>query len=316
MDRDVAVAVKPHFEAYEVKQDDLPSLEAFFSSILADSVPVELIREALLRAQAGQAPPGQSPIGGPVRGRLVAVADGAGHLMLVPFHISADASGHMGLPIFHARSKNREAAILSAGADRIGGLGAETLHILVSPGNRLEAVLAKAGFASAGTIIDMSRSAPVEWPGDGRRWTTYSRARRALFADVFYRTLEGSLDCAEIPVCGDGDRLMRAFEERGEFAPEDFTLLEGEAGPEGILLAVDMGEALDIAYVGVVPRARRRGLGKLLVSRAMERAAERRLPRITVSVDSRNLPAITLYEQFAFSENRAVCVYYRLQKNF
>jgi len=69
-------------------------------------------------------------------------------------------------------------------------------------------------------MLEMSAPAPSGAPAAAGCWTTYGAARRAAFADVFRRTLEGSADCVELPPSSDSDACMRAFEERGEHSPE------------------------------------------------------------------------------------------------
>jgi ribosomal protein S18 acetylase RimI-like enzyme len=61
------------------------------------------------------------------------------------------------------------------------------------------------------------------------------------------------------------------------------------------------GPVLELVYMGVMPAWRRRGVGTLLLRRALARCREVGAKEITVVVDVRNTPARRLYERFAFT---------------
>ena len=58
--------------------------------------------------------------------------------------------------------------------------------------------------------------------------------------------------------------------------------------------------AWDLSYVGVVPEARGRGVGRELVRKALFEAKVAEAPGMILSVDSRNRPARYLYESLGF----------------
>jgi ribosomal protein S18 acetylase RimI-like enzyme len=60
------------------------------------------------------------------------------------------------------------------------------------------------------------------------------------------------------------------------------------------------GEGWDLAYVGVVPEARRRGFGRELVRKALIEAHQGDARQLTLSVDVRNHPAWDLYASLGF----------------
>ena len=59
---------------------------------------------------------------------------------------------------------------------------------------------------------------------------------------------------------------------------------------------------VELAYLGVVPSARGRGLGRELMAFALSEAAHRGASSVTVSVDSRNELALRLYQRGGFVE--------------
>ena len=58
--------------------------------------------------------------------------------------------------------------------------------------------------------------------------------------------------------------------------------------------------AWDLSYVGVVPEARGRGVGRELVCKTLFEARAAEAAQLTLSVDIRNRPARNLYERFDF----------------
>jgi ribosomal protein S18 acetylase RimI-like enzyme len=56
----------------------------------------------------------------------------------------------------------------------------------------------------------------------------------------------------------------------------------------------------DISYLGLVPEARGRGLGKELVRKALFEARAADALQLTLAVDERNWPARDLYQRMGF----------------
>ena len=60
----------------------------------------------------------------------------------------------------------------------------------------------------------------------------------------------------------------------------------------------------ELVYLGVVPEARGRGIGRALLAQAMRDTAEMGLPQMGLAVDVANQPAVRLYEEAGFKEIR------------
>ena len=130
----------------------------------------------------------------------------------------------------------------------------------------------------------------------GHHWVQYSTASHARFAQTILRAYENSLDCPGLNGLRDIEDIIAGHRATGEFDPSRWVLLcHGEA-PVGVLLlsAVPRGEALEVVYLGLVPEARGRGLGSLLMRQAAAVASAAQL-RLTLAVDADNLPALKLY---------------------
>lgn len=295
----------PVLTAREILASETRVVEAFLSAVLGDAYAPGDIRRVTEESATG---------------RIIAVSDDKGLAMLIPFAIACDGLTQAGAPVYHPRVQDARGAMLAAAAEEMMRLGAEFVHTALTATDPARDAFVGGGFTPGSAMLDMSRPAPVTaQPAalpEGARWIFYAEDRREAFAQVFYGTLEGSLDATEVPVCRDGARLMRSFEERGAHDAEDFALLEIEGRPAGIALFVTDGATLEIAYLGVLPERRGRGLGTLLAARALERAAAHKARTIIVTVDSANAPALAIYRRTGFSENRAVRIYYLAKKKF
>jgi ribosomal protein S18 acetylase RimI-like enzyme len=70
------------------------------------------------------------------------------------------------------------------------------------------------------------------------------------------------------------------------------------------LLATEVPEweGWDLSYVGIVPEARRQGFGRQLTLAALREAQHAGANEVTLSVDSRNIPACAMYRWIGFRE--------------
>jgi ribosomal protein S18 acetylase RimI-like enzyme len=67
----------------------------------------------------------------------------------------------------------------------------------------------------------------------------------------------------------------------------------------------------NLAFLGVVPGARQRGFGKQMLWYALEKATENGAAGLSLIVDARNQPAISLYQRFGFEKVDAKQLYLR-----
>jgi GNAT superfamily N-acetyltransferase len=72
--------------------------------------------------------------------------------------------------------------------------------------------------------------------------------------------------------------------------------------PAGVLLLADGAapQLADLAYCGVAPAFRRRGVGRAILAFTLQKAKEMGANAIALLVDERNRPAIDLYKKFGF----------------
>ncbi|HMP62021.1 MAG TPA: GNAT family N-acetyltransferase [Phenylobacterium sp.] len=88
----------------------------------------------------------------------------------------------------------------------------------------------------------------------------------------------------------------------GEFNPENWFLARFDGEPIGIMLltCLDAEGIWELAYLGLAPAWRGRGLGRALVHQATAQAIARGAEMLLVAADRRNLPALGLYRSAGF----------------
>ena len=141
------------------------------------------------------------------------------------------------------------------------------------------------------------RDCPLEW-------RTYEDARREQFAGLILATYQDSLDCPALTGLRRIDDIVAGHQAVGLFNPEHWLLLECDGQAAGCVLLVEsaLRGTLELTYMGVHPAWRRRGVGALLLSRALRLARCEEFDSVTLAVDAANVPALRLYDSFGFRE--------------
>jgi ribosomal protein S18 acetylase RimI-like enzyme len=137
---------------------------------------------------------------------------------------------------------------------------------------------------------------------DRLTYLPYGHDTAQLFEETLTRSYQGTLDCPEINGVRSAASVLEGHRSEGVFDPQRWLL--AQHGPEtvGLILLTEMrdAEAWDVAYVGVVPEARRHGWAREMMRHAVRMAHEARVGRITLCVDGRNHPAWNLYIDLGF----------------
>ena len=88
--------------------------------------------------------------------------------------------------------------------------------------------------------------------------------------------------------------------EAGKMASERTESVETHLGGCILLAPLTYGPLIEIVYMGVAAGWRRRGVGKLLLRRALQHCRAVGASELTAVVDRRNTPARQLYARFGF----------------
>jgi ribosomal protein S18 acetylase RimI-like enzyme len=195
--------------------------------------------------------------------------------------------------------------------------GVKLAQTLLSPQEaHLAAALERNGFAAVTRLWYMRHelSLQIEWLNTPTRLAYQSFDESAAFRQTLLRTYVGTRDCPEVSGVRTIEEVLEGHRAQGVFDPERWWLgLEG-GHPVGVLMLTEMPESGDweVAYIGVVPEARRRGFGREMLLHALCEARAAEAPSLTLSVDSRNQPAWQLYRALGFEAYDQRLVYLAL----
>ena len=176
------------------------------------------------------------------------------------------------------------------------------------PASPLARALGRAGFDRLAVLVYLRRAV---WPLDrhlllpaGLRWCHYSPFRRRQFAQTIARTYEDSLDCPKMAGLRTVRQTIAAHRHTGRFSPRTWWIALDGREAVGISLLNNFQGRGELVYLGTVPEARRRGIGRALLCRAIRDTAEMGLPQMGLAVDADNVPAVRLYQSMGFKEIR------------
>jgi mycothiol synthase len=196
--------------------------------------------------------------------------------------------------------------------DWLSGRGARLAQALLTTEEAfLAEPLGRHGFAHVTTLLYLRRvltEAPTKLQ-EGRlarlplQYQTYNQ-NPAHFQQTLVRTYEGTLDCPELNGVRDVADIIDGHQAQGNWDPERWWLAHQADEPVGVLLLTDMPDwqSWDVSYLGVVPEARARGVGRQLTAWAMQRACAAGIGQLTLAVDARNDPARRLYAGMGFDQ--------------
>jgi ribosomal protein S18 acetylase RimI-like enzyme len=203
-----------------------------------------------------------------------------------------------------------EDALLCSALDRLRQAGSRFIQALLT-GEDAPAIpcLVRAGFRQLSSLLTMSHSLAMTeaWSSQSGgtfalRYRTFTELGHDRFRDIMLHSYEGSLDFPELNDIRDVDDVLQAHRLQGNFHPEQWLAAYHEDQAIGLLLLAEMADQSEweLSYVGVVPEWRGKGFGTELVREALRRAVQLRASRLTVAVDSRNLPACRVYTRLGF----------------
>jgi mycothiol synthase len=246
------------------------------------------------------------------------VARGAGGLCGVQICVPLPgASALFWLPRTDPANAILEDCLAQSALDWARSRGTKVAQVIVSPLDRpFVGALQRCGFRHI-TNLQYFEHSLVDLPApdaSGISYATYTDDSRSLFQATLQRTYQETLDCPELNGVRSMDEIMAGHQAQGVFRPECWLLAWKGARPVAVAMLAEVPDlgAWDLAYLGVVPEARRRGLGRHLTVHLLHLAKILGAPKLLLAVDERNQPAIQLYRDLGFAslENRDVYLYF------
>jgi ribosomal protein S18 acetylase RimI-like enzyme len=145
---------------------------------------------------------------------------------------------------------------------------------------------------------DTTRPVPVRPGAPAVDWAGFGPDTEADLRDVLQETYAGSLDMPELEGLRSLDDILAGHRAAGRFVPERWRVghVRGEPGAAAVVLLSEIPDrdAWEVAYLGLTPAARGRGLGLTALAHAVD-LARTHVPRLELAVDVRNEPARRLY---------------------
>lgn len=177
-------------------------------------------------------------------------------------------------------------------------------------------VMNDGGFPYLTDILLLNRSvaAPADPLANALTTTAYEDETHGLFVQVMESTFDGTLDCPSLTRLRRGDEALAAHRASGGFDPALWQVFHSPDGTVGVLLCVEHSErrVREIAYMGVVPHARGRGIGRAMLCHTLEQARRADCDFLEVAVDACNRYALEIYRHLGFSVERRMAVHLRL----
>jgi ribosomal protein S18 acetylase RimI-like enzyme len=234
---------------------------------------------------------GHQPVGGAMLGLPI---PGAGALVWPP-------QSTVGMS-----RRSVEDALVQAASNWLKQRGAKLCQaLLTKEDSPLAEPLVRNGYRPITSLVYMRRAAGPLPSASGHPALSYREfdaAGSVLFGNTLMRTYEGTLDCPEVNGVRTITEILEGHKaDAGPCGEHWWLALEGDQ-PIGVLLLSESAEweSWEVAYVGVVPEARRRGFGRELMTKAIVESNAAEAAQLTLCVDARNVPALRLYYEFAF----------------
>jgi ribosomal protein S18 acetylase RimI-like enzyme len=197
--------------------------------------------------------------------------------------------------------------------------GVKVAQTLLAPQDfHLGSPLLDNGFVHVTSLLYLRRYLMTPSPRPSLRlaYQAYPQCDPVVFEDTLARSYHQTLDCPELNGVRELAEILEGHRAQGVHDPAHWWLaLEAERAV-GVLLTTVIREwrAWDLSYVGVVPEARGRGLGRELTCKALYEAQAAHATQVTLAVDVRNHPARKMYLRLGFepTESREVLLaFYR-----
>lgn len=203
--------------------------------------------------------------------------------------------------------RDDQARLVAAGLERLADRKLYYVQALIEP----EAIgkcdlLRVSGFKHLTHLIYLQREISYprfEPPGPHEAtWITYDQTRHEMFARMLLATYADSQDCPELTGVRSIDAVIASHKAAGQFDPAWWQLASVRGEPVGCILLAPLvhGPLVEVVYMGVASAWRRRGVGRLLLRRALQHCRSAGARELTAVVDRRNHPARQLYARFGF----------------
>ncbi|MGE3243493.1 MAG: GNAT family N-acetyltransferase, partial [Pirellulales bacterium] len=167
----------------------------------------------------------------------------------------------------------------------------------------LAAMLRSAGFSRLTELQYLTWEAAAATPLESAlEFKPYHDSQRARLAALVEATYEATQDCPALGGRRPLDEVIDGYRATGTHRPENWLFVHDGSRDVGVLLLTDHEAAQhwELLYMGLIPEARGRQLGRAVVRYAQALASAAGAERIVLAVDAENIPAIKMYSETGF----------------
>ncbi len=204
----------------------------------------------------------------------------------------------------HPTARLATQACIAAVCRRAGEDGMVIAQTILDADNKASAeAFRAAAFFDLADLFYMERSAPFFSPRNdappGVSLWPYRPELDHVFASTIHETYRETLDCPRMAGLRSMTDVMAGHKAVGMFDPSLWSLVRrGEDWIGALLLSPHTDPpALELVYLGLVPAARRSGIGGFLMRHVLQVLSERRIGQSILAVDKANAPAVALYKK-------------------
>ncbi len=179
--------------------------------------------------------------------------------------------------------------------------------------------LIRNGFGYLTDLVFMQRQLTEQLPASSVESLTaieyQSDTNRNQFIQLLQRTFQGTLDCPELRDRRSAADMLDGFDASRPKGRAHWKLYQSESQQWGIVLINERPEdkTWEIIYMGVVPEARGKKLGREMLLASLDGLSDRECDSIMLAVDCRNHYAIDTYDEIGFEEIGRRSIYCRTQ---
>ena len=253
---------------------------------------------------------------------LVAVWRQHRPLAVTMFRIATDGTACLWAPEVAASDRNDATladAVLREATSRIDAADCQRTLSVVQPQRQDQGrALLGAGFACAGSITSFQhtladRVSVASFTSLPR--VPYLRETESRFVAIVERTFEESRDCQRKQWRQTGRSLLESYAASPGSTPHRWSILVHESVDVAVMLVNECREdrSWEIAYLGVIPERRRRGIAHDLVGSLLDEAARTECGRVVTTAHDDNLAATSLYLKTGFVARDRNVGYVRLR---
>jgi ribosomal protein S18 acetylase RimI-like enzyme len=146
-------------------------------------------------------------------------------------------------------------------------------------------------------------------PDDGApdvSWLPYSESAHDRFRAVIAASYRDSLDCPALTHRRSAEDALAGHRAAAKLRADRWWVMVVDGQDAGIVLLNELSQRamLELAYMGLIPSARGRALGRVLLRQAWDAARRDGYAGLCAAVDSHNAPARRLYDEFGFQRSQ------------